>query len=271
MSAEDAFAASHAAIGDNNPPPTTLEEHVAALDDGLIERHRALLDVYVDLEDRAMIAVEVVETEAQAQLVTQLAGDLRNAETKFADGQKAEKAPWLRGGQAVDAFFNSRAKNLESRRKGLLDRVNVYLRKKAEIERQAALRRAQEERDKAEQARKDAEAMRAQERHHEADAHAQAADKAERAADVVETKAEAKSGAAVRTEGGATSFQKTERIYEITDHDAVRASLGIWAPFMTSAEVSAALWRAARTDPWPTIPGVTFSTTTTANVRAKRS
>ena len=238
----------------NNAP-----EDANPLEDRLRETHADLFRQLVQLEEKAAEAPLSIEDEETAQSVTDLASSLSKLDKAFDAVRVKEKEPYLAGSRTVDAVLGSPSKALQGRKTTLMSRVNAHHNRVAEEQRRRAKEEADRQREAAERARQAAEAARLAESHQEADQLERQAAKTDAVADAQAAKAIRGGGAITRTEGGARSFQAKVRRFKITDPVAFRESFGPMAPYLDKDSVAAALGRAAKADPWPTIPGVAFS------------
>lgn len=246
----------------NNAP-----EDANPLEDRLRETHAELFAKLVNLEERASGAPATINDEDTAKAVTDLASELSKLDKAFDAVRVKEKEPYLDGSRTVDSVLGSPSKTLKDRKTTLMSRVNAHHNRVAEEQRRRAKEEADRQREEAEKARQAAEAARAAESHQEADQLERQAAKTDAVADAQAAKAIRGGGAITRTDSGARSFQTKVRTFKITDPVAFRASFGPMAPYLDKDAVAAALGRAARADPWPTIPGVAFSEETQSRVR----
>lgn len=245
---------------DPNPDANPLEER-------LREENVTLFRQLAQLEERAVDAPAEVHDEAAAQLLTGLAGELAKLEKAFDKARVAAKEPFLHGSRTVDSTLGAPQKTMEARRKALMSRVNAHHDRVAAEKRRLAREAEEQLRWEAEEQRRAAEAARAVDSHQEADQIAIAAAKADDLADAQAKKAITSQTAATKTESGATSFQVRTPAFRFTDGDAFKASLGPLADYLDRDGLKAALARAAKADPTPTIPGVEFYIHTETRVR----
>lgn len=240
-----------------------------ALELRLREAHAALFRQMVGLEEEASEAPAEVNDQQTADRLTDLAGRIQKAERAFEAARVEAKEPFLTGGRTVDSVLGQPPKTLAGRRTTLMSRVNAHHNRVAAEARRKAEAEALRLREEAEEARRQAETARILESHQEADQIEQEAHQAEQQAAAQEKKVERAQTASTRTESGATSYQTRVRAFRITDGDAFRASFGPMAPYLDRQSVADALGRAAKADPWPTIPGVEFYHDTKTHLRTK--
>lgn len=192
-----------AKIGHNQPP----EDSIAA---NLNERNKQLLDDGESLLDDAALMPEKLDTEEQSREASDLVKRINEHRKVAEDAHSVEKEPYLRGGQAVDAFFKKPIADLKAAAAGLKDKIGAYLTQQ-EIERQRKLR---EEEDKK---RKEAEAEAAKALELAAEGKKEAATLAEHKAHNAEVQADKlekklDSGASetkVKGDAGTASLRKT--------------------------------------------------------------
>lgn len=156
--------------------------------DRLKESHAGLADEAADLELEALELPEKVNTEEEAQKVTDFVAKAKKLTRRTEKTREEEKEPWLSRGRTVDGFFKRLAAPIDARVTRLQADLNAYARAKAERERAERQERERLERAEAERQRQEAEAARreAERLQREADAEAarirSAADAEERAA-----------------------------------------------------------------------------------------
>lgn len=144
-------------LGANDPPPDA-----DPLAERLAKEHADLVDSAADLELRACTLPDRADTEEDCALLIDFVADAKKVVKKASDAHTEEKAPYLRSGRTVDAFFKDVWTPLEARIASLSGKVNAYQRAKAERERAERLERERIEREAAEaQRRAEEEARRA--------------------------------------------------------------------------------------------------------------
>lgn len=242
-------------------------EDVNPLEERLRETHAELFAQMAQLEEKASEAPKTVDDDKSAEELTDLASQIQKLEKRFEAVRVDEKADFLASTRTVDSVLGAPPKTLNERRKTIMSRVDAHHRRKAELARQEAARIAEEQRQEAIRIAAEAEAARLAESHQEADQLERQAAKTEATADAQEAKALRGGGAMTRTEGGARSYQVKVKTYRFTDAQAFRASFGPMAPYLDKEAVAAALGRAAKAEPPPTVPGVEFYENTETRVR----
>ena len=173
-----------------------------------------------------------------------IAKSMRDTIAKAEAFRVKEKEPYLRGGQAVDGFFQNLSERLNKGMKIVTARVNDYQqailaaeRRKREEEAAEARRIAEEARLAAERARKPAIA----------EAKEVQATIAERRADVAEEAAEATPAAMTRTRFDDGVLVTMKKVKYVTIVDADKIPLDRLRPYLKPSEIEAAVkrWAAA--------------------------
>lgn len=141
-----------AKIGDNNPP-----DYAKAVADRMAQEYAELANnVASALQNAQTLPKEVTDEEQSRQLSTAIV-DLRDIAARAEKIRVVEKEPFLRGGSAVDQFFNGLKDRLDKGAKILTARVHNYnearriaeeKRRRAEFEAQQAERRRIEEEER---------------------------------------------------------------------------------------------------------------------------
>lgn len=127
-----------ATMGDNNPPADA-----DPLRDRLSEDYAVLADRRDELLDAMDRVPENIEDEATAGKVSDFVNQLKAAAKNADKCRVDEKEVYLAGGRSVDGWFKAVSDPLLAAKKLIEKRLDVYLRKVAEEERQ---RRAEDER-----------------------------------------------------------------------------------------------------------------------------
>jgi hypothetical protein len=179
-----------AVIGDNRAPD------MAARVTAELDRDYAELDRNVEvLLERTRLLPEVIEDEATALRVGADIKELKDTDARVEAFRVAEKEPYLRAGNAVDAKFHALRDKIARRsrqgRPGMLDllqgRVNAWLdRRRAQEEAERRARAQEEARRAAEAARREAEARKAADEAREREARSRKPEKAAAAAAAAE-------------------------------------------------------------------------------------
>lgn len=245
---------------DPNPDADPLEER-------LREEAAPLFRELAQLEEAAVDLPERVDDQATADSMTALAGRMKALGKRFEAARVAAKEPFLRGSLTVDNTLGSPKKTMDDRAKVVMSRVNAHHDRVAEETRRRAAEEAERLRWEAEEQRRAADHAAALESHQEADMRHQEAAQTDAQADAQDKKAATTKTATTKTDG-ATGYQVTRRAFRITDPQLFRDSFGPMKDYLDKDSVAAALGRAAKADPWPTIPGVEFFTHTETRVRS---
>lgn len=133
--------------GDNNPP----------LEDRLPIDYLALVDSVEALAKRAEGAPKEIDSDAAHDPVANLVKDIQSAFKKAEAYREDEKAPYLKGGQIVDSFFNSHKSRLAGMKERLEKRIKTYLDAKADRERKERQEAERVQRERERLAREEAE------------------------------------------------------------------------------------------------------------------
>lgn len=213
-----------AAMGHNLPPAPPSPETIADL---LRDENADLLKRREELLAAALRVPATIDDDETVGRVSDFIKQM-TACAKAADSRRTgAKEPYLAGGRAIDGFFKAITDPLDKAKRDVEARVTVYLRRKAEEERQ---RRAEEERrarEAAEAARREA-AERERVMAEEADLDA-AIEANRRAAEAeadrirAEQAAHAKAADLSRTRGdfGSVASLRTETVFEDLDRQAL--------------------------------------------------
>lgn len=138
-------------LGSNQP----REVDTSPITEALASDYAAAEDRTKELLDQARALPTTVTDEAAVEAFSLVIRSLRDHTATVEAYRKAEKEPYLRGGQAVDGWFGNIAERLGKAMKLLHNRVDDYQQAKLQrlkLEREAAERKAREEARKAEEA-----------------------------------------------------------------------------------------------------------------------
>ena len=292
-------------IGHNNPP-----DEVEAFVSRVRLENADLLAERVDLEFDVAGAPKAPASDEDVAAINEMVVKLRGYARRLEGAREDAKRPLLGMGRGSDALFTTVRDAMKATADQLERRNGPFLQAKAvklEQERQAKLAEQRRLEQEAEQRRQDEAAERqrledeaaaarqkiidantAEEREAAAalavnterdaqlarDAEEQAEkdrQKLSKAADRTERKADT---ALERTAGGGGASKLTEerkwRWGREDSREALRASLGPLAPYLSESAVIDAIARAAKADPAPIIPGVEFYVDVVASTTASR-
>lgn len=225
-----------AIIGGNQPP---LAERLPADYESIVSKVGLILEGAIE-------RTPAITDEALAKRASDFLGQIdswkKHVETKF----EAEKEPWRVGGRIVDTFFNELRARLNRADSAVRDKLSLYLRQKADRERQARL-------DAEAAARESAEAIRKQAAAAEQAAQPQQASDLKIAASALETRADEHKAAAaapvhrvgiVRGDLGTTSQLRDNWVAEGLD----RATLDLekLRPYFRNADLEYAVKEAIK-------------------------
>lgn len=217
------------AMGANNPPPDANPLAIRLEAD-----HKALLDEASDIELEALRLPAQVDTDEDAELVTNYVAKAKALARRVDKTRVEEKEPFLTSGRTVDGFFQEIASPITARTTALEAKLNAFQRAKREreqAERREEERRQREESERLrrEQAEKDRIAREAEEeRQRQAAAIRTAADADERAEAERKMREADQVAIAARTEAKAAGKEaaQTERRAETLDR-AVTTGAGL--------------------------------------------
>lgn len=225
-----------APIGHNNPPLLEV----------LTERFAKSAEKVQAIAARANAAPKKVETDADLAIVSELVRDARDLSKSIDKDREAEKAPFLKAGRDVDAFFKVHIERMDRVVAAFNEVVTTHLReqeakRRAEAEREAAKARAEEETRRAAAAKADAD-----NRQKHAEGHQVKANEAAARAEQAEAIAQASAADLTRTrhDSGVLTTARTEVTFEITDYDAI--PLDKLRPYLKREHVEAALRAAVK-------------------------
>jgi hypothetical protein len=117
--------------GHNQPP-----DYAQEITDRMARDYAELEKSAADLLAEARTLPEEVDDEASLKTFSDVVVRMRDTVGRAEGVRIAEKEPFLRGGQAVDGFFNSMKTRLEKGMLALTKRVNVYQQRKLAEERE---------------------------------------------------------------------------------------------------------------------------------------
>lgn len=229
----------------NSNVPDTIEQ--IGID--LAERHATLVGRKDELLAAAARVPAVISDHETSERLADFIKQFTTALTKTDAQREAEKDPYLRGGQAVDAFFNRGIKGpLEATKKDLLQRQTdwlnkVRLEKQAELEKAAAIAREAERKAQVAAARTAAAARGAVTLQRAAEA-AAAVEQAERDRLAAEAAAKVKAAELTRTRGehGAVQSLRTEKSFKPFDSKLLsQEALWTLRPYLAQADVEKAV------------------------------
>lgn len=138
-------------IGTNLP----RDVDTSPITEALARDYAAAEDRTRELLDQARALPTTVTSEGEVERFSIIVRLMRDHDQTVEAYRKAEKEPYLRGGQAVDGWFNNIAERLGKAMKLLHARVNDFQQAKLErlrLEREAEQRKAREEAQKAQEA-----------------------------------------------------------------------------------------------------------------------
>jgi hypothetical protein len=107
-------------IGHNRAP-----EAVEALERNLAESYADLVARFVDLELGCTRVPEIIDSALEAGLVADFVAQCQTHIRRAERAHKEEKAPFLNGGRAVDAFFKRRCEKLDAAVSLVLSRLKT--------------------------------------------------------------------------------------------------------------------------------------------------
>ena len=283
-------------IGHNNPP-----DEVEAFVSRVRLENADLLAERVDLEFDVAGAPKAPASDEDVAAINEMVVKLRGYARRLEGAREDAKRPLLGMGRGSDALFTTVRDAMKATADQLERRNGPFLQAKAvklEQERQAKLAEQRRLEQEAEQRRQDEAAAAARQKIIDAntaeereaaaalavnterdaqlarDAEEQAEkdrQKLSKAADRTERKADT---ALERTAGGGGASKLTEerkwRWGREDSREALRASLGPLAPYLSESAVIDAIARAAKADPAPIIPGVEFYVDVVASTTASR-
>lgn len=232
-------------MDDNSNIPDTI----ALIGVDLAGRHGKLVSRKDELLVAAGRVPAVVPDQETSDRLADFIKQFTTAITKTDAQREAEKDPYLRGGQAVDAFFNRGIKNpLEAAKKDLLQRQTdwmnkVRLEKQAELDRQAAAAAEQARKAQVAAARTAAAARGAVTLQRAAEA-AKAAEEAETNRLAAEAAAKVKAAELTRTRGehGAVQSLRTEKAFKPFDSKRLSpVALLTLQPYIAQADMEKAV------------------------------
>ena len=229
-----------------------IREHIGANQPDHIDQIRARLT-----QDYANIATTTTALLARArELPKEIDGkqsldkytdaikDIRSAAQHITATRKAEKDPFKRGGEAVDAFFQDFVGRLEAAMTVLQQRQGGYLRAQEEAARRKALDEAARLECEAEEARKRAEAS---SRPSTIEKHSVAASTAQAGADAAAERAEASPADLIRTGRTARGGMATlTRQWKGEIEDAAAIPLELLRPYLSPEAIERAVNAAVR-------------------------
>ena len=121
-------------IGGNNPPVVTPPANPEVIIADLAHRHGDISTRYDELMASAATIPDVIDNDVDSGKLGDLVKEIRLWD-KRADGARSiEKEPYLKGGQAVDAYFKNMIDEMKKKSKLALDVNGAYLIKKKQEE-----------------------------------------------------------------------------------------------------------------------------------------
>ncbi|MDB5596216.1 MAG: hypothetical protein JWM36_3177 [Hyphomicrobiales bacterium] len=229
---------SEAAVIDryHNEPP---------LKDRLAMDHADLVEQLEQIAARATDAPKTIEDDDGLSVLAAIVKDTQSVTKKLETKRVAEKEPHLAAGREVDGFFAGHKTRAERIISEMNRRNTLYLRAKADRERQERLEQERVAREAHEAAMREAERLDAANRRAEADQVLEEAQQADIDARVAATAAAAKPAelARTRTASGTTTLV-TRWEFQLTDFAALSPS-AVW-PYFTRAEIEKAIGVAVR-------------------------
>jgi len=111
-----------------------------------------------ELIEAAVALPDIINDDAQLELTSSHVIGLRDLSKRAESNRVAEKAPWLYGGNAVDAFFFKMIEQVNLTKRKLDARVNDYQQRRLAEERRRREEEARKAREREEEARREREA-----------------------------------------------------------------------------------------------------------------
>jgi hypothetical protein len=215
-----------------NNPPSDLE----LLNDYLAGRTEALRGRYTDLLEAIERAPAECNDDDMAgkfgDMIKQLTACIKALETQRVD----EKEPYLTLGRGVDGFFKKFTENLDSAKRKISRPLEIYLKRKEDERRQAALAEAARQRDESARLAREAAELEQANMTQAANETLNEAVRVDEQAQKSEKLAEAKPAELARTRGdyGSVATLRTTWVGEILDRSALDKTQ-LWAYIPTDA------------------------------------
>jgi uncharacterized membrane protein YqiK len=193
-----------------------------------------------DLMGQAELAPKEVLDDTQNGVVSDLVKLIVAAEKSVEAARVDRKEPYLNAGRTVDGYFKALNTRLELAKKRLSDRVGVYLRKKAEEERAAALKAEAEARAEAARLLQEAQAAEAAALPNAAATALDASIEAHNVAQGFAAQAQASPADLARTRNAASlSTLKEVWKFQVLDFDTI--DMAKLRPFIADADIEKAI------------------------------